>query len=104
VDERDRSLDFPVRPLNYREQTAKGQRMFLRGGFENMRDPMLAGILSFLIPGVGQIYNGRILIGIIWLLVTGISWIGSAGTLGWIVHIISAWCAYSFAKDHPVRV
>src|SRR5690348_8876472 len=72
--------------------------------FRNMRDPMLAGILSFLIPGVGQIYNGRILIGIIWLLVTGISWIGSAGTLGWIVHIISAWCAYSYAKDHPVRV
>ena len=69
-----------------------------------MRDPLLAGILSFLVPGVGQIYNGRILIGIIWLLVTGISWIGSAGTLGWIVHIISAWCAYSYAKDHPVRV
>jgi hypothetical protein len=104
VDERDWSLDFPARPLNYREQIARGQRMFLRGGFENMRDPMLAGILSFLIPGVGQIYNGRIVIGIIWLLVTGISWIGSAGTLGWIVHIISAWCAYSYAKDHPVRV
>ncbi len=29
-----------------------------------MRDPLLAGILSFLLPGVGQIYNGRVLIGI----------------------------------------
>ena len=26
------------------------------------------------------------------------------GTLGWICHIISAWTAYSYAKDHPVRV
>jgi len=24
-----------------------------------MRDPSLAGILSFIIPGVGQLYNGR---------------------------------------------
>jgi hypothetical protein len=68
-----------------------------------MRDPMLAGILSLLIPGLGQIYNGRVLIGIIWLIVTGVSWIGSAGLLGWVVHLIAAWCAYSYAKDHPVR-
>jgi TM2 domain-containing membrane protein YozV len=70
---------------------------------ETMRDPLLAGFLSFLVPGVGQIYNGRILVGIIWLLLTGVSWIGSAGTLGWIVHLIAAWCAYSYAKDFPVR-
>ncbi|MBA3770849.1 MAG: hypothetical protein H0X08_10210 [Blastocatellia bacterium] len=69
-----------------------------------MREPLIAGILSLLIPGLGQIYNGRILIGIIWLLLTGVSWIGSAGMLGWVVHLISAWCAYSYAKDHPYRV
>lgn len=69
-----------------------------------MRNPLLAAILSFFIPGVGQIYNGRIIVGIIWLLVTGVSWIGSAGTLGWIVHIIAAYCAYTYAKEHPVRV
>ena len=71
--------------------------------FKKMREPFVAGVLSFLIPGAGQIYNGRVLVGIIWLIVTGVSWIGSAGTLGWVVHIISAWCAYSYAKDHPVR-
>jgi TM2 domain-containing membrane protein YozV len=68
-----------------------------------MRDPFTAGILSFLIPGVGQLYNGRILAGILWLIVTPGLWIGSGGTLGWICHIISAYTAYSFAKDHPVR-
>jgi TM2 domain-containing membrane protein YozV len=69
-----------------------------------MRDPYLAGILSLLIPGVGQFYNGRILAGILWLILTPGLWIGSGGTLGWIFHIISAWCAYSYAKDNPVRV
>ena len=68
------------------------------------RNPVLAGILSLLIPGLGQLYNGRILSGILWLVLTGISWIGSAGLLGWVVHIIAAYCAYSYAKDHPFRV
>ena len=68
-----------------------------------MRDPFLAGLLSLLVPGVGQIYNGQIISGILWLVLTGVSWIGSAGTLGWIVHIIAAYFAYSYAKDHPVR-
>src|SRR2546423_14910701 len=61
------------------EQIIQNTRIHSRGGFQ-MRDPFLAGVLSFLIPGAGQIYNGRILIGIIWLFVTGVSWIGSAGT------------------------
>jgi TM2 domain-containing membrane protein YozV len=68
-----------------------------------MRNPLIAGTLSLLIPGLGQIYNGRILVGIIWMLVFGISWIGSVGWFGLIIHVISAWCAYSFARDHPVR-
>ena len=69
-----------------------------------MRDPYIAGVLSFLVPGIGQIYNGRIVIGVIWLFITGVSWIGSAGTLGWILHILSAYFAYRYAKKHPVRV
>ena len=69
-----------------------------------MREPLLAGFLSLLIPGVGQIYNGQIISGIIWLVLTGISWIGSVGLLGWVVHLIAAYFAYSYAKEHPVRV
>jgi TM2 domain-containing membrane protein YozV len=69
-----------------------------------MRDPFIAGLLSLLIPGLGQLYNGRILAGILWLLLTGVSWIGTAGTLGWIVHIVAAYTAYSYAKAHRVRV
>lgn len=69
-----------------------------------MRNPLLAGVLSFLIPGLGQLYNGQILWGVVWLLLTGVSWIGSVGTLGWITHFIAAFFAYNYAKDHPVRI
>jgi TM2 domain-containing membrane protein YozV len=68
-----------------------------------VRNPLLAGILSLLIPGLGQIYNGRIVTGLIWLVLFLTGWIGTGGLLGWVVHLIAAWCAYSYAKDHPVR-
>ncbi len=85
------------------EQYSNKDRSNLRR-FSLMRDPYLAGILSLLIPGVGQLYNGRILAGILWLIITPGFWIGTGGLLGWICHIISAYTAYSYAKDHPVRV
>ena len=69
-----------------------------------MRDPGLAAVLSLIVPGVGQFYNGRILAGILWLIITPGFWIGTGGTLGWICHIISAYTAYSHARDHRVRI
>jgi TM2 domain-containing membrane protein YozV len=68
-----------------------------------MRDPFIAGLLSLLIPGVGQIYNGQVLWGVLWLVLTGVSWIGSAGLLGWVAHLVCAYFAYTYAKEHPVR-
>lgn len=69
-----------------------------------MRDPFLAGLLSFIVPGVGQLYNGQILAGILWLILTPGFWIGTGGMLGWLCHVISAWAAYSYASRHRVRV
>ena len=69
-----------------------------------MRDPVLAGILSLIIPGVGQLYNGRILAGILWLILTPGFWLGTGGTLGWVCHILAAYFAYSYAKEHRIRV
>ena len=68
-----------------------------------MRDPGLAAVLSLLITGVGQLYNGRILRGILWLIITPGLWFGTGGLLGWICHLISAYTAYRYARDHPVR-
>ena len=70
---------------------------------KTMRNPGAAAVLSFLLPGVGQIYNGKIWRGIFWLIITPGLWIGSAGTLGWVCHLISAYTAFSFAEKHPLR-
>jgi len=47
-----------------------------------MRDPRLAAVLSAIIPGAGQFYNGSILAGILWLTITPGLWIGTGGLLG----------------------
>jgi TM2 domain-containing membrane protein YozV len=49
-----------------------------------MSKPGTAAVLSLLIPGVGQIYNGAFWRGIFWLIITPGFWIGSGGTLGWV--------------------
>ena len=58
-----------------------------------------AAVLSLIIPGVGQFYNGHFLRGLFWLIVTPGLWIGSGGFLGWICHIISAITAYNKAEE-----
>jgi TM2 domain-containing membrane protein YozV len=64
-----------------------------------MDKPGIAAVLSFLIPGVGQLYNGKILRAIFWFIITPGLWIGTGGLLGWICHVISACTAYSYAKE-----
>ena len=65
----------------------------------NLPSPGVAAVLSFFIPGLGQIYNGKFLRGIFWLIVTANFWFWSAGFLGWICHLIAAYTAYSYAKS-----
>jgi TM2 domain-containing membrane protein YozV len=60
--------------------------------------PGPAAVLSLLIPGVGQIYNGDFLRGIFWLIITPGFWIGTAGLFGWPFHLISAYTAYHRAQ------
>jgi TM2 domain-containing membrane protein YozV len=63
-----------------------------------MRNPGTAAVLSFVVPGVGQLYNGDFLRGLFWLIVTPGFWIGTGGTLGWICHLIAAWTAHRRAR------
>jgi TM2 domain-containing membrane protein YozV len=65
---------------------------------QTVRNPGVASVLSVLIPGIGQFYNGDFLRGIFWLIVTPGLWLGSGGTLGWICHIIAAVTAYRRAN------
>jgi TM2 domain-containing membrane protein YozV len=57
-----------------------------------------AAVLSLLVPGLGQFYNGLFLRGVFWLIVTPGLWIGTGGMLGWICHVISAITAYRKAE------
>ena len=67
-------------------------------GMPDVKSPGVAAVLSALIPGIGQFYNGDFLRGIFWLIVTPGLWIGSGGMLGWICHVIAAITAHSRAQ------
>lgn len=67
-----------------------------------MRNPGMAAVLSILVPGVGQVYNGQIVWAIVWFIITPGLWIGTGGLLGWVCHLISAYTAYTYARDNPV--
>jgi len=64
----------------------------------DVKNPGLAAVLSALIPGIGQFYNGDFLRGLFWLIVTPGLWIGSGGLLGWICHVVSAVTAHRRAR------
>jgi TM2 domain-containing membrane protein YozV len=68
------------------------------------RQPGTAAVLSLVIPGVGQIYNGDFLRGIFWLIVTPGFWIGTGGLFGWVCHLIAAYTAYQRAKAKSAGV
>ena len=62
------------------------------------KNPGTAAVLSFVVPGVGQIYNGDWLRAIFWLIITPGFWLGTGGMLGWICHVIAAITAHSRAR------
>ncbi|PAP75871.1 DUF5683 domain-containing protein [Rubrivirga marina] len=66
-----------------------------------MKNPGTAAVLSFLLPGLGQLYNGTFWRGVFWFVVTPGLWIGTGGFFGWVAHVISAWTAFRFAQRHP---
>lgn len=61
-----------------------------------------AAVLSVILPGVGQIYNGDFLRGIFWLIITPGFWIGTGGMLGWVCHVIAAYTAYNRGKKYSL--
>jgi hypothetical protein len=62
------------------------------------KNPGTAAVLSLVVPGVGQIYNGDFLRGIFWLIITPGFWIGTGGLLGWVCHVLAAMTAHHRAK------
>jgi len=63
-----------------------------------MSKPGVSGVLSFFVPGVGQIYNGEYWRGLFWLIITPGMWLGTGGLLGWVCHLVASYTAYHRAK------
>ena len=68
-----------------------------------MPRPGVAALLSFVIPGVGQLYNGEVWRGLFWLVVTPGLWLGTGGLLGWVCHLVAAATAFQRAELHERR-
>ena len=69
-----------------------------------MHNPGTAAVLSAIIPGIGQFYNGDFLRGIFWLIITPGFWFGTGGMLGWVCHVIASYTAYRRAQDKNRRL
>ena len=59
--------------------------------------PGIAAVLSVLLPGLGQVYAGRLLAGGLWFLGTGLAY-WAVLLPGFLVHALCIWSAYRSAK------
>ncbi len=60
--------------------------------------PGIAAVLSVLIPGLGQVYAGRLVAGGLWFLATALFY-WAILLPGFIAHALCVWSAYDSAKN-----
>jgi len=59
---------------------------------------VIAALASFLIAGLGQLVQGRLIAAAIHFVLAAAVWAVSFGTMGWVVHIYSAYSAATWTK------
>jgi TM2 domain-containing membrane protein YozV len=59
--------------------------------------PGIAAVLSVLVPGLGQLYAGRLFAGALWFLGTAFAY-WAILVPGFIVHALCVWSAYQSAR------
>jgi len=59
--------------------------------------PGIAAVLSFFVPGLGQLYAGRLLAGALWFIATGFAY-WAVLLPGFVLHAICIWSAYQSAR------
>jgi hypothetical protein len=60
--------------------------------------PGVAAVLSVLVPGLGQVYNGRLIPGAFWFLATGFGY-WAILVPGFLIHAVCVLCAYDGARE-----
>ncbi len=72
-----------------------------------MNRPGIAAVLSFVIPGLGQLYNGDFFRALLWFgfaIILGITlFLPTFGIASVLYHLFCAWAAYSRAEDKEKR-
>jgi TM2 domain-containing membrane protein YozV len=72
-----------------------------------MRNPVLAAVLSLIVAGLGQIYNGQVTRGVIFIIVQIINAALTAVLIGWfLLPLVGLWSmidAYTTAKHNNER-
>jgi TM2 domain-containing membrane protein YozV/predicted RNA-binding Zn-ribbon protein involved in translation (DUF1610 family) len=61
--------------------------------------PGIAALLSFIIPGAGQLYKGNIVSGLLWFVATGVGYVAFV-VPGLILHVI---CIFAAASGDPYK-
>ena len=74
---------------------------------KSMRNPILAAILSLIVAGLGQIYNGQVTKGVIFIVIQLINGALTAVLIGWfLLPLVGLWAvidAYLTAKHNNER-
>ncbi len=60
--------------------------------------PGLAAVLSVIVPGLGHVYAGRLLAGLVWFLAASFGY-WAILVPGFLIHVASVYFAYQAAKD-----
>lgn len=60
--------------------------------------PGVAAVLSVLIPGLGHVYAGRVLAGLLWFAAASFGY-WAILVPGFLIHAASVWFAYCAARD-----
>jgi TM2 domain-containing membrane protein YozV len=73
-----------------------------------MRNPVLAAVLSLIVAGLGQIYNGQVLKGVIFIVIQLINGALTVVLIGWLllplVGLLAMIDAYMTAKHNNERI
>lgn len=64
----------------------------------NAPSPGIAAVLSAVIPGLGQVYGGRLFAGAMWFLGTAAAY-SLVLVPGFLVHAVCIWSAFDGARD-----
>jgi TM2 domain-containing membrane protein YozV len=72
-----------------------------------MRSPILAAVLSLIVAGLGQIYNGQVTKGVVFIVIQLINGVLTAVLIGWLLlPLVGLWSmidAYMTAKHNNER-